>query len=102
MRRPDDSETCAKGLHPWIEENIYINPTSGHRTCKPCRRIQSAKTPEERHPQHSLHCQRGHSWTPENTIKRAKIVNGVKQIIRTCRACKKYNDRSYYGTSANK
>lgn len=100
MRRPDGSTTCAKGLHPWTEDNIYTNPSTGARSCRACQADGKAKPASERHPQNSLHCKRGHSWTPENTMKRVKIVNGQKQIIRTCRACKKYNDKSYYGTGA--
>lgn len=103
MRRPDGSETCAKGLHPWIEENIYTNPGNGAKTCRICRRETSAKSPEERHPHGSNHCKRGHEYTPQNTQKRVKMVNGEKQISRTCIACKRYEGaNNYYSTSVNK
>lgn len=102
MRRPDGSTTCAKGLHPWTEENIYTIPSSGARTCRACRAEQKSKPANEVHPQGSLHCRRGHAWTPENTLKRVKMVDGKKTIHRTCRACKKYHDKSYYGTGVNK
>ena len=35
QRRPDPTK-CGKGLHDWVEENIY-HTTSGDR-CKPCTR----------------------------------------------------------------
>lgn len=29
-------DTCGTGLHPWIDDNIYVDPT-GRRKCRPCR-----------------------------------------------------------------
>jgi hypothetical protein len=29
---------CRKGLHKLEGENLYVNPASGHRVCKSCRR----------------------------------------------------------------
>ena len=31
-----NTETCRNGLHPWTEENIKINVTSGRKQCEPC------------------------------------------------------------------
>lgn len=104
MRRTEGSETCAKGLHPWVEENIYTNPNNpSQRTCRACRKARKDTPPEERHPKGANHCKRGHEYTPENTQKRVKIINGQKQISRTCIACKRYEGaNNYYSTSANK
>lgn len=103
MRRPDGSTTCAKGLHPWVEENIYTNPKTGYRTCKPCKKVRKDLPPEQRHSKGSNHCKRGHEYTPENTQKRVKIVNGEKQYSRTCMACKRYEGaNNYYGTGVNR
>lgn len=99
MRRPDGSTTCAKGNHPWVEENIYRDP-DGKNQCRACRRERQAKPANERHTRGSNHCHRGHEYTPENTLKRAKMVNGKKVVSRTCIACKK--SQGYYNTSANK
>lgn len=84
-----DLTKCAKGLHDWTEENIYTNPTTGQRTCRPCKLDRMAKPPQERHHKGSGHCRRGHAYTVENTIKMARMVNGKKEIHRTCRQCKK-------------
>lgn len=88
MSRSDPTK-CAKGLHDWTEENIYTNPTTGSRGCRLCKLEATRKPPEERHHKGSGHCRRGHPYTVENTIKMARIKNGVKEIVRTCRQCKK-------------
>ena len=28
--------TCAQGRHPWVPENIYVNPNTGNRACRIC------------------------------------------------------------------
>lgn len=33
-----DDHHCMRG-HPWVTENIYVNPASGQRACRECRRI---------------------------------------------------------------
>lgn len=101
MRRPDGSTTCAKGLHSWVEENIYTEPKSGKKICKLCRQETKKKPPEERRQYGTNHCARGHEYTPENTQKKVKIVNGVKNIVRTCITCKKREgNHAYYGTGS--
>ena len=30
--------TCSRG-HPWTTKNTYVNPSSGHRACRLCRRM---------------------------------------------------------------
>ena len=35
-------ETCANG-HPWIEDNWYINPSSGARSCQICRDARAGR-----------------------------------------------------------
>lgn len=32
--------THCKNGHPWVEENIYANPNTGHRRCKLCKKTQ--------------------------------------------------------------
>ncbi len=32
------AETCRKGLHRLVGDNVYVNPTNGQRVCQPCRR----------------------------------------------------------------
>lgn len=33
---------CPQG-HPYDATNTYVNPTSGHRSCKDCRRARDAR-----------------------------------------------------------
>jgi len=100
MRRPDGSTKCAKGLHDWVEENIYTEP-GGKRTCRPCKTEARKKKPEDRHRLGANYCHRGHEFTPENTKKQARMVNGVKKISRTCRACLRSSANGYYSTGVN-
>lgn len=30
-------ETCRAGGHPWVEENIHVDPRTGKRSCLTCR-----------------------------------------------------------------
>lgn len=34
--------TCVSGLHPWDDDNTYID-TDGSRRCRPCRRASEAR-----------------------------------------------------------
>lgn len=34
---------CVRGLHPWVEDNIYTQPSNGKRRCMGCNRDDQAK-----------------------------------------------------------
>lgn len=82
-----NTETCYKGLHLWTEDNIYTNPTTGHRTCRECKKDSMAKPPEERHRKGVNNCSKGHSYTPENTKTQVSKINGQRVVKRCCKQC---------------
>lgn len=86
----EDPTKCRKGLHDWVPENIYTDPIQHKDRCRECEkdRIKATKTGEHTpHPHGSGHCRKGHAYTPENTRKTAKIINGAKVIQRHCIRC---------------
>lgn len=42
FNRGDHKTECVRG-HPWIEENIYVKPSTGHRSCRACHREDEAR-----------------------------------------------------------
>lgn len=84
----EDPTKCGKGLHEWIEENIYTNPSSGIRTCKPCK-VERRSSDAPTHARTSNHCRKGHEYTPENTRKSVRFIGGKKYIERHCIQCAK-------------
>lgn len=40
---PYGQDVCRRG-HPYDENNTYINPASGKRTCRRCQRISNARS----------------------------------------------------------
>lgn len=40
---PQNQDQCRKG-HPYTEENTYIIPSTGRRTCRRCQRISNARS----------------------------------------------------------
>lgn len=90
-RSNPNTDTCRKGLHAWVEENIYTDP-QGHRTCRPCK-TTAQKNPDP-HPMGTNRCRRGHEYTPENTKKRVRMINGEKRIYRDCITCAKQGART--------
>lgn len=87
MTRAGNDETCLRGLHPWTEENIYVNPTTGQRACRPCK-LDRAKA-DDKHPKNSGHCRKGHPYTEANTRRTVRVRNGKKEIHRACKQCQK-------------
>jgi hypothetical protein len=92
--RREDPTKCGKGLHDWIEENIYTTPSSGIQACRPCRNESRKKPEEERHPLGAGHCRRGHAYTPENTRKVVRFIGGTRTIARICIACESLRKRT--------
>lgn len=84
-----DPTKCRSGRHEWVPENIFTE-RSGKMTCRTCKDESRERWLRgESHPQNANHCRRGHSYTPENTKKKVKIVDGKKQIVRQCIQCTK-------------
>jgi hypothetical protein len=45
-------ELCVKGLHPWIEENIYTRKDNGRRMCRGCMKLAATKHNRKKQSQH--------------------------------------------------
>lgn len=85
-----DPTKCRKGLHDWVEENLYVDPKGGKLTCKPCRaEARKVSTRGEAHPKNASHCRKGHPYTLENTRKKVRMRDGQKEIHRQCIQCEK-------------
>lgn len=86
---------CTNG-HEFTPENTKIDPVTGERICKACKRETTQRyrervaagqpvqprdpsTPRQRHTPPQTHCHRGHEFTPENTR--------VRRGRRECRTC---------------
>ena len=76
---------CKRG-HEFNEDNTYVNPNDGRRTCRICVAAGRAKWKRERGiPEtkgKATHCQRGHEFTHENT-------KYEKDGRRRCRECRR-------------
>ena len=77
-----DLSKCAAELHEWTPENVYTNPNTGLKMCRPCNNSSARKrykaTPIRKDP---ARCKSGkQAWTEENWIIKK---NGSKQ----CRLC---------------
>lgn len=86
----EDPTKCRKGLHDWVPDNIYIDPVLHKERCRKCEadRKKAIRTGEHvPHPRNSGHCRKGHAYTPENTRKKAVMINGEKKIERSCIRC---------------
>lgn len=84
-----DQDKCGKLLHDW-ESNKRLNTNTGRYFCGACddeRRAAVKAGLRDSHPQNSGHCRKGHPYTPENTVKVARIRAGKKVIERSCRRC---------------
>ncbi len=40
-RTPRQPMTHCKNGHPWVDENIYVNPNGGYRACRPCHNART-------------------------------------------------------------
>lgn len=36
MKKGSQLDKCRKGYHDMTDDNVYVNPTTGQRTCKQC------------------------------------------------------------------
>ena len=93
-----DPEKCHAELHDW-EENKRPNATTGRYFCGACddeRRAAVAAGERDSHKQNAGHCRRGHPYTLENTVKRARMVKGKKVVERACKRC---NHENKYNTT---
>lgn len=77
------AKTHCSQNHEYTPENTYINPKTGTRDCKICRKERNRESRERNRKPVSpvTQCVNGHEYTPENTFIRS---NGR----RACRACK--------------
>ena len=77
---------CPRG-HEYTEENTYITPSSGHRTCRACiiERGEAKKT--RPHSRDRTHCPQGHQYDEANTTHSAGR--------RVCRTCSRDRAREY-------
>jgi hypothetical protein len=69
-RKPRNTRTCGKGLHPWIPENIAVWK-DGKKHCKLCRRAND----DRHHPRQQRQCGCGALFAP------------ASQHVRMCPAC---------------
>lgn len=72
---------CPQG-HLYDEENTYIIPSTGGRTCRTCARTGHAGAKKRPPRPRRTHCTSGHELTPEN-----RLADG------RCRTCKREYDR---------
>jgi hypothetical protein len=88
-------ETCAHG-HPWLAENIYVNPVTGQRACRPCHNARTlaayharraAEPPKPPPPPREV-CANGHPWIAENLFQTAKGFD-------RCRLCRQETVRRH-------
>ncbi|MGV9656101.1 HNH endonuclease [Streptomyces koyangensis] len=83
---------CKRG-HEFNEENTYIAPTHGKRSCRACALIRN---PRKGPKPERTHCKHGHELTPENTMIRASTGT------RDCRECGRIRTRESQRRKRNK
>lgn len=85
--RKKDGARCKRG-HPWNKKNTYINPSTGGRTCRACRREAERAAYVPAQPKDPDRCKNGHPWD-ENARVNAKGY-------RICAACRAEANRRYH------
>ena len=91
-------EECVHG-HPLSEENTYVDPKTGMRACRTCRRNRKRAIDAEVRVSGSgsanavkTHCPKGHEYTEENTYIWVGKHGAVKRICRTCQKIKRWEN----------
>ena len=94
-RAANASRLCRAGLHPWIPENIIVEPPrdgqkDGVRRCRLCRVASNRlRNPLKEKP---TSCPQGHEFTPENTRFHTKRGHRICVTCERVRARKRYWD----------
>lgn len=92
LRGPQPEKATCKHGHPWVEDNIYVDPR-GHKHCKACHnertlaRYHATKTERPAKPRRET-CANGHPWAGDNLYV-------TPEGLEKCRECARERNRRY-------